>query len=189
MCAGRSRDALRVAGLWVIRRRGRQKFRRSSEDLVTPQPFADPRLACALASAPAAQRFAPQRGVARAPRAGVADKRSPEGGAQAGSRERRAWMPGANVRRRGTDDPEATFEQELQVAGLRMIRHHVGPRSHARDRSQTSLLPLRGLFLGEEPSEDVGIVVGGRPGIVAHAGELGVFRCATGSPEGLDHRP
>ena len=28
MCAGRSRDALRVAGLWVIRRRGRQTFRR-----------------------------------------------------------------------------------------------------------------------------------------------------------------
>jgi hypothetical protein len=34
-----------VNGLWVIRRRGRQKFRRFSEDLVTPQAFADPRLA------------------------------------------------------------------------------------------------------------------------------------------------
>jgi hypothetical protein len=38
-----------VASLGVIRRRGRQKFRRFSEDLVTPQAFADPRLACALA--------------------------------------------------------------------------------------------------------------------------------------------
>jgi hypothetical protein len=37
-----------VAHLWVIRRRGRQKFRRFSEDLVTPQAFADPRLASAL---------------------------------------------------------------------------------------------------------------------------------------------
>ncbi|MCY3014033.1 MAG: hypothetical protein NT171_04930 [Planctomycetota bacterium] len=37
--------ALPVAGLWDLRRRGRQKFRRFSEDLVTPQAFADPRLA------------------------------------------------------------------------------------------------------------------------------------------------
>ncbi|RLS48137.1 MAG: hypothetical protein DWH87_05830 [Planctomycetota bacterium] len=39
-----------VAGLWMVHRRGRQKFRRSSGDLVTPQAFADPRLACALAT-------------------------------------------------------------------------------------------------------------------------------------------
>ena len=38
-----------ASNLWVIHRRGRQKFRRASEDLVTPQAFADPRLACSLA--------------------------------------------------------------------------------------------------------------------------------------------
>ena len=37
-----------VASLWMVRRRGRQKFRRFSEDLVTPQAFADPRLAYAM---------------------------------------------------------------------------------------------------------------------------------------------
>ena len=37
--------ALPVAGLWVLRRRGRQKFRRSHDALVTPQAFANPRLA------------------------------------------------------------------------------------------------------------------------------------------------
>ena len=41
-------DAQRASSLWVIRRRGRQKFRRFSEDLVTPQAFADPRLAYAM---------------------------------------------------------------------------------------------------------------------------------------------
>ena len=40
-------EAQRASSLWVVRRRGRQKFRRFSEDLVTPQAFADPRLACA----------------------------------------------------------------------------------------------------------------------------------------------
>ena len=39
-----------AASLWAVRRRGRQKFRRDSEDLVTPQAFADPRLAWALAT-------------------------------------------------------------------------------------------------------------------------------------------
>ena len=42
--------AQRAPNLWVARRRGRQKFRRASEDLVSPQAFADPRLACALAT-------------------------------------------------------------------------------------------------------------------------------------------
>ena len=41
--------ALLVASLWAVHRRGRQKFLRFSEDLVTPQAFADPRLACAVA--------------------------------------------------------------------------------------------------------------------------------------------
>ena len=40
-----ARASLAVAGLRVILRRGRQKFRRSHDDLVTPQAFADPRLA------------------------------------------------------------------------------------------------------------------------------------------------
>ena len=41
-------EAQRASYLWATRRRGRQKFRRFSEDLVTPQAFADPRLACAV---------------------------------------------------------------------------------------------------------------------------------------------
>ena len=39
-----------AASLWAVRRLGRQKFRRDSEDLVTPQAFADPRLAWVLAT-------------------------------------------------------------------------------------------------------------------------------------------
>ena len=73
-----------------------------------------------------AYRLAIQRGVARAPRAGLDGKRSPEGGAQATRRERRAWMPGANVRRRGTGDPEAACGPEcpgaLPVAVLWAVR-------------------------------------------------------------------
>ena len=38
-----------VVDLWVIHRRGRQKFRRSHDHLLSPQAFADPRLACAVA--------------------------------------------------------------------------------------------------------------------------------------------
>ena len=39
-----------------------------------------------------------------------------DGGAQAASRERRPWMAGASVRRRGTGDPEATFESRIGEA-------------------------------------------------------------------------
>jgi hypothetical protein len=42
-------EAELAAELWVARRRGRQKLCRFSEELVTPQAFADPRLARALA--------------------------------------------------------------------------------------------------------------------------------------------
>ena len=45
-----------------------------------------------------------------------------DGGAQAASRERRPWKADANVRRRGTGDPEATLEPELRVASLRAVR-------------------------------------------------------------------
>jgi len=51
-----------VAHLWVIRRRGRQKFRRSSEDLVTPQAFADPRLAFAWKESPCVSLAAASEG-------------------------------------------------------------------------------------------------------------------------------
>ena len=55
-------EAQRASYLWATSRRGRQKFRRFSEDLVTPQAFADPRLAFALARKPKAQPLVPQRG-------------------------------------------------------------------------------------------------------------------------------
>ena len=95
--------------------------------------LADPGLVLCSVRKPAAQRFALQRGVARAPRAGVADKRSPEGGAQAAPSEWRPWMAATSVRRRGTGDPEATFEPELQMVGLSVRRYGLS-RSHARVR-------------------------------------------------------
>jgi hypothetical protein len=39
----------------------------------------------------------------------------------AARRERRAWMPLANVRRRGTGDPEAAFGMEPRVAVPRVV--------------------------------------------------------------------
>jgi hypothetical protein len=50
-------------------------------------------------------------GVARATGDGVENQRSPEGEAQVSPSERRAWMPVANVRRRGTGDPEPRWTQ------------------------------------------------------------------------------
>ena len=82
-------EAQRASYLWATRRRGRQKFRRFSEDLVTPQAFADPRLAFALARKPNAQNLVPQRGVARARRASLA--KSPRYSTRPSSVISRAW--------------------------------------------------------------------------------------------------
>ena len=103
-------------GLWVVRRRGRQKFHRFSEDLVTPQAFADPRLAYALLKSTPRDAASEGSPVLREP--ALTASEAMDGAAQAASRERRAWMPEANVRRRGMGDPEATFGMEAWVASL-----------------------------------------------------------------------
>ncbi|MEI8319870.1 MAG: hypothetical protein WCH79_18190, partial [Planctomycetia bacterium] len=82
---------MQVAGLWVVHRRGRQKFRRFSEDLVTPQAFADPRLACALATTSnhQHQRVPAGEGSPVFRETALTASGAMDGGAQAASSERR----------------------------------------------------------------------------------------------------
>ena len=49
---------------------------------------------------------APNEGAAHVPKAGVADQRRQDAGAQSASSERRPWMAVANVRRRDMGSPE-----------------------------------------------------------------------------------
>ena len=98
--------AQRASNLWATHRRGRQKFRRFSEDLVTPQAFADPRLAFALARKPKAQPLMPQREVARARRASLAKSPPTRRDRPRSSRERGS-SSGRGDRRRPSRIPSA----------------------------------------------------------------------------------
>jgi len=87
--------ALSVASLRVIRRRGRQKFRRFSEDLVTPRAFADPRIAYARR-----RKSTPRRSLARGrPCSGSRRSRQAQpGGRSAGGSEQVEAMDGRHER-------------------------------------------------------------------------------------------
>ena len=65
---------------------------------------------------PNARRSSKGAPVLREPASPVSEARRAK--APAARRERRAWMPEANVRRRGTGDPEATCESEASEAAF-----------------------------------------------------------------------
>ena len=87
----------------------------SRRHLLSPQAFADPRLACAWGSTASplthCSEGSPVLREPALPASGAMD-----GGAQAASRERRPRRAGANARRRGTGDPEATRDSASDEA-------------------------------------------------------------------------